>query len=53
MNKRFFTLSRLSILMLRRTSILQNVVPDVDMETGSDIDPAMRVTLTGKIPELQ
>ena len=48
-NKGFSTLSRLSMLMLRRTSILQITVPDANMETGSDIELAMRVTLTGKI----
>ena len=50
--KGFFTLSPRSILMLRHYSILQNVVLDADMETGNDIDLAMRVTSTGEIPEL-
>ena len=51
-NKLFSSLSRQCTLMLSRNSILQNAVPNADMEIGSDIDSAMRVTSTGTIPVL-
>ena len=52
MIKLFSSLSRQCTLMLRCNTILQNAAPKANMETGSDIDSAMRVTLTGTIPGL-